>query len=245
MSQPQTSCHYASCPKNHGFVEPDKPWEKTSSLALPNCSVPSGFACSNRQVYYQDVQPKPDNMKYTPLNPLGMRLSQCYTKLQNPVQGCSSVGYVGSNPLLISAPRGEKLVLDRPNYTGEVCVGNVPHDEIYTPQFANYGKHYTDIASIDGGQIQYYIGSLPNAYSEPNFVTPANVTHEVVRDPMGVYRPQYNRQSLQTYSWDACRQDECDSFTHDSLEFRQELMEKQMRKRNEQSWDSRWVKDSF
>lgn len=237
----QVPCN--SCPKNRGFLEPDPTHRIPSSLAIPNCQAPAGFECSNRQIYHKDVQPTPSKRQHLPLNKLGIRLNtHDYTAVHNNTTGCQSTGYLGCNPLLVSAPRGNTLLLDKPNYTGEVCVGDVEHDEIYTPYYARYGKGYTDIPSINAGQIQYYVGSLPNAYEKPNFVTPASVTHEVIKDPMGVYRPQYNRHSLQSYSWNKCNQDECDSYTHDTLEFRQELMEKQMRKRNEQAWNARWSK---
>jgi hypothetical protein len=115
-------------------------------------------------------------------------------------------------------------------------VGNVDKDEIYTKRIGNYGGVYRGYGDMNCGQIQYYIPSdnTADAYFEPNFVTPATIIESRFRDPMDVIRPEYHRHSHAYYNWDACARDQCDSYTHDTLEYRQYLMERQMRRRNEQ-----------
>jgi len=236
MTYPLTSCPCGACKPTPYFVEPSQ--GPPSGLALADCKEPRGFKCSRRQVYKVDEQPKTQKNKCTPLNQMGIRL-QC--DKYRPFPSSCGMAYLGTNPKLVDIPRGQPILLDRPNYTGQIAPA-IPYKTLYTKEIANYGKGYTDISDINAGQIQYYtMSDTSDAYFKPNFVTPATVTHEVVKDPMGVFRPQYNRVSHQTYSYKQSCPDECDSRTHDTLEFRQELMEKQMRKRNEQRWDARWA----
>lgn len=236
MTYPHTSCPCGKCKQTPYFLQSSS--GPSSQLAIPNCEASDGFECSRRQIYKLDEQPKRQQNKCTPLNHMGIRL-QCDQYKEFPSE-CGTA-YLGNNPKLVSIPRGQPILLDRPHYTGEIAPF-IPYKTLYTKEISDYGKNYKNIHDIDGGQIQYYtMSDTSDAYFKPNFVTPAIVTHEVFKDPMGVYRPQYNRQSLQSYSYKQSNPDECDSFTHDSLEFRQELMEKQQRKRNEQRWDARWA----
>jgi len=240
MTYPKTSCPCGSCPPAPYFLAPSR--GPSSSLAISNCQASKGFECSQHQVYKMDEQPKPFQNKCNPLNKLGIKL-QAYNYTTFPSE-CGTA-FLGNNPLLVNTPTGTPILLDRPNFTGELsCHGVPPFDRLYSNKMNDYGKGYTDLSSINAGQIQYYtMSDTSDAYFKPNFVTPAVVTHEIFKDPMGVYRPQYNRQSLQDYSYKQSCPDECDSATHDSLEFRQELMEKQMRKANQQRWDARWASE--
>jgi hypothetical protein len=103
-------------------------------------------------------------------------------------------------------------------------------------------KGYTGPHDIKGGQINYYIrDSLGNVYATPNFTTPSIVYPTVYYDPMDVAKPLYTRESCVPYTWKYNGANvACDSFTHDSLQFREDLMEKQMRKMNRNSWEARY-----
>jgi hypothetical protein len=239
MSYSQTSCPCSSCPprKEFNFKGECPDPSKSSSIGVTNCQVPHELQyCTSNLVYRQDIEPpvKPSS-KVTALNDYGVRLDMpAYTK----VIFNDKVGYAGCNPLLIDAPRGQKLILDRPHYTSKIDM-----TDIYSPYVAQYGKQpYDNYTDINAGFIQYYAPEdLNRPYFEPNFVTPALVDHTIQMDPMGRVLPTYNRNSLQPYMWNQCKPDQCDSKTHDTLEFRQELMEKQMRKMNQQRWLSRWT----
>jgi hypothetical protein len=243
MNYPKTSCPCQGCPQPaSAFYQKETINDKPCSLGISNCEKSPGFYCSNKQVYKQNIQPNNEPTTYQNLNTLGLSSATDYTQIdcKNFNGGCAG-GYAGHNPKLFDSARAQLLLLDRPHLSGGVAVGNVCHDEIYTPYFRNYGKNYTSYKDINAGQIQYYVDSdTSGAYFRPNFPEPALVTHEVFIDPMGSIKPQYNRETFQKYGWDSCNKDNCDSFTHDTLEFRQELMEKQMRKINQQRWQSRY-----
>lgn len=186
----KSSCPSVMCPnevlRNRYFVQPDGT-APASSLASTNCSAPALFDCSSRQIYNQNIQPNNPGAGYNSnsyigtrpdqiinLNPLGVELQYTseyydYTpiKYSNPdkAKGCP-FGWEGSNPKLLDAPRAQRLILDRPNYTGTLPVGDVEHDQIYTPKIQNYGKGYTSVMDINGGNIQYYIDT---SISSPYF----------------------------------------------------------------------------
>lgn len=262
---PNSYCPTSRCPtevlKNKYFIQEDEPM--ASSLAITSCQTPKLFDCSSRQIYNQNIQPDGPGAGYKSnnyigtrqdqiinLNPLGVKLqtnapyfNYVPIKYTDPNKNKSCpFGWEGSNPLLVDAPRAQRLILDRPNYTGSLPVGDVEHDQIYTKELQNYGKGYTSVMDINAGNIQYYVDtSISSPYFEPLYTTPSEVTFVNVQDPMGVVKPEYNRNSFARYGWDSCNQDACDSFTHDTLEFRQELSEKQSRKRNQSDWVFRYA----
>jgi hypothetical protein len=248
MNYPQSSCPSSECPpyKEYNFVaESNNAYP--CSIGVPSCkkSLNQEY-CQSNTVIRQTIQPPLEGGKKhfsVPLNK-GLPLDKkWYIPVQSDLSTQCKVSYAGLNPILYDAPRAQRLLLDQPHYTGEVAVGNVPHDKIYTKYYSNYGKNYSNYEDITGGDIQYWLPENGgDAYAEPVFTTPALVDHVIRVDPMGVVRPEYKRLSTKQYDWDQCNQDSCDSFTHDQLEFRQELMEKQMRKRNEQEYDYRWAK---
>lgn len=209
-----------------------------SSLGVPNCKNPQQI----RTTYDYSIEPSCGPDKITDLNSYGLKRDFAdYTYLKNtPVQGVP-YGWNGNNPKLMDAARGVRMLLDVPNYLGSLPVGDVCIDKIYTPEIDKYGGVYRNYTEMNNGNTRYYIDTATkDAYFKPVFVTPAVVGHEMVVDPMGVERTAYNRQSLVPYSWDACKPTDCLSSTHDQLEFRQELMEKQQRKMNEQRYPPRW-----
>lgn len=249
MNYPQSSCPCVECKAPGSYLYNHEPNKGTvpCSLAMSGCKLPTDLAyCTSKQIYNQNIQPSCTPYTQFNLNKLGVTLETDKYRRVEPSginsKQCQSA-YLGSNPKLVEPVRAQPLLLDRPNYTGHVPVGNVPHDEIYTPFFSKYGKGYTNYSDITGGQIQYYVTTdNANAYYPPNFVTPALVNHELHVNPMGIVYPQYNRIPLDSYGWDKCHKDQCDSSTHDALQFRQGLMERQMRTINQQRYEPRWAR---
>jgi hypothetical protein len=192
-------------------------------------------------MYNETIQPSVNDDSLSNINHMGIQLDPHYKQIECPSsKGCKKT-WVGNNPLLFDPRRNIITKLDRPPYTGDVPVGNVCKDQIYTEYFKQYGKNYRNYSDINAGQIQYYTdSSLSDAYFKPVFVNPAVVNHRVFKDPMGATKPAYDRQSLVPYDWNQCDKQACDSFTHDQVEFREDLMARQMRKMNEQDWQLRW-----
>lgn len=209
------------------------------NLAVSGC----GTLCNNNTLFQQSVYPK--NCEYINpnktifLNEMGIELdNKNYTPVKTDY---CKLGFAGNNQLLIDQARAQKLILDRPNFIGTLPVGDVPHDQIYTRNIDKYGHDYLNYNTIKGGNVQYYISTdLSQPYFKPNFTIPAVIDSVDKIDPMGNIKPQYNRKQMTEYMWNRCNEDQCDSSTHDMLQFREDLMERQMRKMNQNRYQNKF-----
>lgn len=251
MNYPQSSCPSNQCgpPSAYRFA-----YETSntipSSLAISGCKTPHDLEyCTSKQMYNQTLQTLPTEQSKPisiPLNQLNAHLeTDGYYKVNcsRYKSGCRE-GFVSSNPLTMDAPRGQRLVLDRPPLSGgiEVGHGSSCHDKLYSRELSEYGKNYTNYSDITAGDIQYWVATdNMDAYWGPVYSTPAVVDHILFIDPMGVVRPEYKRTPLKRYDWDSCHPDSCDSYTHDQIEFREQLMASQSRKRDESDYAYRWA----
>lgn len=248
VNYPQSSCPCSECGESKQYNFKAEPIDaQPSSLGVPACqkSLPLQY-CTSKQVYGQSISPPFQKRKIEfsiPINKIGpVRDNKWYIPVKTNLSNQCKTSYAGFNPILMDPMRSQRLMLDQPHLTGQVAVGNVCKDQIYTKHFSEYGKNYTGYKDINGGDIQYWVSeSSGDPYGEPVFSTPALVDREIFIDPMGRVLPQYNRLSTANYDWDPCNQDACNSDTHDALEFRQELTEAQQRKWNGQQWDLRWT----
>lgn len=197
------------------------------------CNCPC--QCPNFKV---DVQPRCiTNNHQRPLNVLGPRFQKGYYQTKN--------GFMISNPKLIDPVRAVSMDLDRPHLTSYVQVGNTKEDEIYSSEFSeigNNGQPYKSYFDVHGGDIQYYtIDDTSLTYYSPNFINPTMVFHNVIQNPMGIDYYEYNREGTKQYSQNWCQSQEYDSFAHDSILHREEIMERQMRKMNTQRYAPRYA----
>ena len=266
---PKTSCPCTYCNNNSSF-KCEKGIHQSCSLPLSNCKDNFNLDyCSTEQFISNDIEPSQieprcdpsyneRTFKLYPLNNTGLELdSQNYRPV---LFDNKTLAFDGNNQKLIDAMRAQKLILDRPNFTRQIQVGDAVKDEIYTKEYSKYGQSYTNYTDMNTGDIQYYVDpSIMRPYYDPVFTTPASVNTVNVKDPMDVVKPEYRRNSLASYKWKYCPTkyecmnnnsnkkcdifdlyDGCDSRTHDELEFRQELMEKQQRKINQSRFTNRW-----
>jgi len=110
---------------------------------------------------------------------------------------------------------------------------NQPYD-IYDPRSNGYGDANRSYYDVDLGQIKYYYSDI-DAYRRPNFIIRNKVDHVDFIDPMGQVRPEYNR----TATLNDVKEQVNDDWLAKSTEFREDIMEKLMRKNNSQSWQLR------
>jgi hypothetical protein len=113
---------------------------------------------------------------------------------------------------------------------------SVVQDQIYDPRFTGYGDAYRGYQDIQLGNVRYYYTDV-DAYRSPNFVIRNKVDHVDLQQPMGdIYS---------TYPREAALEDVRDVVNNDwmarSTEFREDLMERQMRKSNARQWQLRFA----
>jgi hypothetical protein len=201
------------------------------------------FECYDRKPFRVDIEPKNEH-GYVNINPLVMR-----GKYANDFQqidcsrntACSKVQYASKDPRLISvAHGGQVLTLDRPPADSTPSPAQVSTDI----SLDKYGQGYRTYSDIDGGHIMYYIDkSRQDPFYTPLFSTSARAYGTLYRDPMGVYKPQYDREPLKCNDPLNTTKDSYEgglSWIQDSQEHRQDLLAKQLRKRNQERWEPRW-----
>ena len=209
-----------------------------TNMSIRSCEIPRIFDTHNKMLFKDGIEPKKEN-GYIYLNPSAMQ-SQYATDFF-PVQSSSKVQYRSNDPRLISASRGgDRLTLDNPPIDSEISL-----DKIYTDKnLNNYGKSYKSYSDINAGHITYYIDkSIRDPFFGPVYSNPSLTTGMLYRDPMGAFRPQYERYPIDTS--DQINSKKCSyngglSWIEDSQEHREDIISKQMRKHNEQRWEPRW-----
>jgi hypothetical protein len=112
--------------------------------------------------------------------------------------------------------------------------GSVNFEDIYDPRFTGYGDEYRSYVDVNLGNVQYYYSDI-DAYRDPNFGTRSKVDFIDFVDPMGRIKPEYSRQ----VGLNDVKENVHNQYDSDSIYFREDLMERLMRKRNQEMWQLR------
>jgi len=130
--------------------------------------------------------------------------------------------YSSFDPRLIDPIRSQTLLLDRPAFQSD----DTRMKDIYDPSLQNVRTgSYAGYSDIEGGNIIYYDDSFLDDVLTPYlFVNKASLQGSVFLDPMGSMKPQYLREPVNQKN----RFTSGYSFDQDQMEFREDLMSKQM-----------------
>ena len=215
-----------------------------SNMSIRDCKIPSIFECHDRKQFRYDIEPK-NNHGYVNLNPdvVQEKYASDFKRMNcSGDQNCPKIQYASQDPRLISvAHGGQVLTLDRPPLETEPKLDTISSDI----KLDCYGKGYRTYSDINAGQIMYYIDkSRQDPFYLPNFPTSARAYGTLYRDPMGSFKPQYDRDPLKCDNPLNTTRDNYDgglSWIQDSQEHRQDLLSRMMRKQNEQRWEPRWT----
>ena len=209
-----------------------------TNISVNNCEIPKYYGY---QVIRSNIEPR--NLSgYEYFNPQTLnyymedyQLIDCGDELSD---NCKKV-YVSTDPRLTDVARSINTALDRPPISGTVHmkdVYNLPDD---------YGKsNYRTYKDVNLGQILYYNDkSIEDPFFNPNFTNSARMNATLFQDPMNSLKPNYNRVPLKCDNHLNTTRNHYDgelSWMEDTQEFREDLMARQMRKRNQERWNSRW-----
>jgi hypothetical protein len=112
--------------------------------------------------------------------------------------------------------------------------GSVNFEDIYDSRFTSYGDPYRSYSDVNLGQVQYYYSDV-DAYRRPNFIIRSNVDFVDYHDPNGKIKPYYERSASLADTKDIVE----NRYDADSLMHREDLMSRQMAKRNAEMWQLR------
>lgn len=137
-------------------------------------------------------------------------------------------GYTSPDPRLVSSSHnGMRLQLDSPPINGKVSPKDVYNER------CGYGPLYSNYSQIKGGQNKYYIDPqlaqpfIPQLFSSG---TSVNMVQMYI-DPMGTTKPHYCREKLNKADGF------CLSWMRDSTNHREDLMARQLQKRNQSNYE--------
>lgn len=237
---PKSSCNCYKCTNTAYSCDTNG---VPSNMSIGNCEIPSLFQCYDRESFRFDIEPR-DKHGYNYLNPdvITDKYSSDFKSVEcSGKQGCPKKQYASTDPRLISASHGgQVLTLDRPPIETQPRLNTIATDT----KLNDYGKGYRTYSDINAGQIMYYVDkSIQDPFFEPNFTTSARAYGTLYRDPMGAFKPQYDREPLISPDHLNTMKDSYGgglSWIKDSMEHREDLMARQSRKRNQERWEPRW-----
>lgn len=238
---PKSSCDCWKCTGN----EYPRDQGAMSNLGNRGCNTSPGYYnCFYNRTFRTDVEPRVQRGK-TNINPQVMTSKYAtdfnLVKCPNNNQ-CPKEQYASHDPRLVSAAHlGQILTLDTPPLDPRTKLNTLLDDD----SLDKYGQNYQTYSDIKGGNIMYYIDhTIEDPLFTPNFTIPAQVDGTMYKDPMGAFKPQYNRYPIKCQNVlnpNTSHFNGSLSSLEDSLEHREDLMARQMRKHNEQRWEPRWT----
>lgn len=139
-------------------------------------------------------------------------------------------GFQSMDPRTFDSPRNDRLVLDRPPIFSR---DTQPQKHMYEAPGGQTGFYPGGYQDMRNGSIFYYIDrDFTNPYQETPYTLPCRVLPQIEIDPMGAFRPIYQRIPL----FQNNRSASAYTFDQDQIEFREDLMALQSRKINESDY---------
>lgn len=145
--------------------------------------------------------------------------------------GC---GWESLDPRTFNSPRAQRLSFDRPPIKTK---NTSPLEKIYTKENVA-GVHagfYPSYKAMKGGNIIYYSDKASSApYEFPNYVIPSKVTPTIFTDPMETKSTIYTLEPMFEKNNNIFPY----SFDQDQAKFREDIMSRQSRNMNKNSYAS-------
>lgn len=236
-------------------------WERTKDNFPKPTGVPTNMSVRgcNFSEHYDPTLPFKSQTE--PQNKSGKIILNPYVIAQNkfdptfqsinandcPQSACSGTTYINSDPRLYNSASVSWIQLDRPPLNSTPKLNTLNSDKTLDC----YGQKYTSYADIDGGQCVYYISKdREDAFYEPLFSKEALITGTMYKDPMGAMKPHYTRVPKDKHDpilGDPCdvAGDYCLSWMKDTQNHREDLLARQMSRRNQERYETRWTNNKF
>lgn len=213
-----TSCGY----------NPNQVYESNlpSNLPAGNCPQNPNLKQFNGKLFTSTIQP--GVYTKTQVNePINSNIGISFQQQFEPVT-CQRDGdkltYTQHDPRIIEPVEYE------PNNAEPVTESNV-----YDPRFNGYGTSYRSYTDPTVGQTRFMYDDV-DAIRRPNYITRSKIDHLPYADSYGPMKPG---QEFGNPATSDIRGLANDSFLRNSLQFRNEMMERLMRKRNAELWQTR------
>jgi hypothetical protein len=245
---PKSSCTYWECNKDK-YPTPKGP---PTNMSVSGCNFSEYYNCYPKRPF--KVQTEPVRKSGQILLNSGVvnddKFDNTFRSINVkdcPGSSCIGTTYLNSDPRLYNQG-GTWLQLDKPPLNSSTKLSTLTTDK----NLDCYGQGYTSYADVNAGQYLYYISKdREDAFYEPLFSKKANTVGTMYQDPMGAMKPQYDRIPDEQYNpildTKSCGETDeyCLSFIKDTQFHREDILARQMRKRNEQRYEPRWTNNNY
>ena len=196
-----------------------------SNLAVGNCEQDGKLSQYNKNLYTQTITPGvyTQSQVNEPINAnIGISFQQQFqpTTCKRDEKGLK---YTQHDPRIIQQAKKVSINYEKPH---------PQYDNVYDPRFYGYGTSYRSYQEPVTGQTRFFYDDV-NAVRMPNYITRSKIDHLTSADTYNSYSQKGNEN---TPFIRALAQD---GFLRDSLQFRNDLTERLMRKTNSEMWQRR------
>ncbi len=232
----QSNCPCYQCEDNQYLL---KTQGYKTNIGAVDGEIPLAYACySNIPFDFYNID---QQHGYTVMNPQVLENHSIdLDKVTMPnIQGIDTIQYVSAydSRLRSSLHSGQHTILDRPPQ--QCTIDGLT--STFNTDLDGYGKPVNTYSDINSGQIVYYVNNdQKNPFCYPNFSMPATVDKNMFKDPMGALKPQYNRNTSVASTHYPQKYIGNLSWIQDSQDQREDIMSLQMRRRNQQRWETLW-----
>lgn len=198
-----------------------------SNLASSNCESDEAMKQYNKNLFTQTIQPDiyTVNEVIEPINSnMGISFTQQFKPTTSHRDEKDVITYTEHDPYIYKP----KMEQNDPNMT-------ITESNIYDPRFSGYGTSYRAYTHKEIGQPRFYYDDV-NSIRMPNYVVRSNIDFTNYADNYGPLSDD-NKQGNKYNN--NIRELANDTFLRSSLQHRDELMERLMRKRNSEMWQLR------
>ena len=219
-------------PKTSTFIG-NKEKEVKFSSNIPHESTGNSHIDNyNRELLKSDIIPTYANTS-TNINKNPRDLAKGFTKYGK--------HYWKKDARLRNGVTGDLIMLDRIPNSSHRTADEVAHDT----GINGYGSGYDGYHDVHG-DIDYYTNNEQiDTHKSTLFPMSGQIEMSVFKDPMGNFKPEYKK--LYKTVPKGCNHEDpnegCLTWIHDSTLHREEILERQMAKRNQMEWGSRWLQN--
>ena len=241
---PKSSCACWGCDKDKYVTPVGAP----TNMSVRGCNFSDYYDCYHKHVFKVQKEPlqKSGNVL---LNPSAVSIDKfddrykAINEKKCPASSCVGTTYLNSDPRLYNVG-GTWLQLDRPPLNSAVKLSSLNTDK----KLNFYGQGYTSYADVNAGQYVYYVSKdIEDAFYKPLFTKKGTSIGTLYQDPMGAMKPEYDRIPDEQYNpvltnKECNTEDEyCLTFMRDTQFQREDILARQMRRRNQERWEPRWT----
>jgi hypothetical protein len=198
-----------------------------SNLASGKCERDETMKIYNKNLFTQTIQPDiyTINEVIEPINAnIGISFTQQFEPTSHIRNEKDSITYTEHDPRIY-----------QPNVVPNTPDMSVTQENIYDPRFSGYGTSYRAYTDKNIGQTRFYYDDI-NSVRMPNYIIRSNIDHIKSADSYG---PLNEDNKLGNKNTNDIRGIVHDSFLQSTLDHRNDMMERLMRKRNGEMWQLR------